>query len=309
MSAPMESHEPTAEFRAHLEWQIQTALRRESRLASPVSGSGRRLGAALVVVAALATGGIVGLASGRVQDARQRNQLLEAARSQEKLLELRADLARTAYQDARRRFDVGSTDRETLLSAEREVQTMETAIKRSHLDIEEIEMTSAAPRNDLDAPVVKQRDFVRERLTLDLENARHALGAAEQNLGQAQQRRDVGTAPLAVLLQAQADVVQARADMQLLQTRLDLRRRYLNGDIKGESLPSSLRRAELTLQLEHAQREIELARARVEEIRRMVSVGQGTELDLKRSEVELLERQEEIKRVHRELEMLGAVKR
>lgn len=309
MSAPMESHEPTAEFRAHLEWQIQTALRRESRLASPVSGSGRRLGAALVVVAALATGGIVGLASGRVQDARQRNQLLEAARSQEKLLELRADLARTAYQDARRRFDVGSADRETLLSAEREVQTMETAIKRSHLDIEEIEMTSAAPRNDLDAPVVKQRDFVRERLTLDLENARHALGAAEQNLGQAQQRRDVGTAPLAVLLQAQADVVQARADMQLLQTRLDLRRRYLNGDIKGESLPSSLRRAELTLQLEHAQREIELARARVEEIRRMVSVGQGTELDLKRSEVELLERQEEIKRVHRELEMLGAVKR
>jgi len=309
MNTPMESHEPTSEFRAHLEWQIQTALRRESRLALPVSGHARRLGAALVVLAALATGGIAGLASGRMQDARQRNQLLEAAESQAKLLELRADLARAAYQDARRRFDVGATDRETLLSAEREVHAMETAIRRSQLDIKEIEMTSAAPRDDLDAPVVKQRDFVSERLTLDMENARNALVAAEQNLRQGQQRFDVGTAPQAVLLKAQSDLAQARADMQLLQAKLDLRQRYLKGDIRHELLASSARRVELTLQLERSQQEIELARARVDEIRRMVSVGQGTELDLKRSEVELLERQEAIKRVQRELDLLGNVKR
>jgi hypothetical protein len=309
MNAPMESHEPTAEFRAHLEWQIQTALRRESRLALPVSSSARRLSAALVVVAALATGGLAGIASGRVQDARQRDQLIETAHSQQKLLELRADLARAAYQDARRRFDVGTTDRETLLSAEREVHAMEAAIKRNHLDIEEIEMTSVAPRNDLDAPVVKQRDFVRERLALDVENARNALVAAEQNVAQARQRVDVGTAPRAVQLQAEAEVAQARAAMQLLQAKLDLRQRYLKGDITRESLAPSSRRAELTLQLEQSRREIELARARVEEIRRLVAVGQGTELDLKRSEVELLEREEEIKQVQRELQMLGTVKR
>ena len=56
-----ESHEPTPEFLAHLEWQIQTALRREDRLTSPVSASRRRFGAALVITAALATGGIAGI--------------------------------------------------------------------------------------------------------------------------------------------------------------------------------------------------------------------------------------------------------
>lgn len=309
MNRPLESHEPTAEFRAHLEWQIQTALRRESRLAAPVSRFGRRVAAAVVVFAALATGGLAGIASGRVQDARQRDQLIETAHSQEKLLRLRADLARTAYQDARRRFDLGTTDRETLLSAEREVHAMETAIKRNHLDIEEIEMTLAAPRNDLDAPVVKQRDFVRERLALDMEDARHALDAAEQGIAQARQRVSVGTAPRAVQLQAEADVAQARAAMQLLQAKLDLRQRYLKGDITRESVAPSVRRAELTLQLERSQQELELARERVEEIRRMVAIGQGTELDLKRSEVQLLERELEIKQVQRELEMLGTVKR
>jgi hypothetical protein len=80
MNSQVEPHEPAPEFRAHLEWQIETALRRETRLAAPVSGRVHRLGLVLIVLAALATGGVAGMASGRVQDARQRDQLVEAAR-------------------------------------------------------------------------------------------------------------------------------------------------------------------------------------------------------------------------------------
>jgi len=303
-----ELHEPTPEFRAHLEWQVQTALRRESRLSSPVSGSRRHLGV-LVVIAALATGGIAGIASERVQDARQRTQLIEAARSEVMLLNVRLELVRATYEDMRRKFEVGTADREALLSVEREVRALEASLARARLDIQEIEMTSSVPRNDLDAPLVGKRDFVRERLALDMAAAQSGLTTAEQAVAQAQQRIEVGAAPAAARLQPEGELAQARLRMQVLRAKLELRQRYLKGEIKADALASEMRRVELTLQRTRSQRELEIARQRVDEVRRLFEVGQGTELDVKRAEVELLERQLEIKGIQRELEIIGGVKR
>jgi hypothetical protein len=304
-----ELHEPTPEFRAHLEWQIQTALRRESRLASPVSRPGRPLVAALVVVAALATGGIAGIASERLQDARQRNQLIEAARSEVVLLNVRLELVRATYQDMRGKFEIGTVDGETLLSVEREMRSLETQLARAGLDIQEIELTSASPRNELDAPLVGQRDFVRERLTLDMSTAETALAAAERAIAQVQQRIDVGMAPPAARLQSEADLAQARLRMLVLRAKLVMRERYLKGEIKGEALASEMRRTELTLQLERSQRYLQIARQRLDEVQGLFDVGRSTELDVKRSQVDLLERQLEIKAIQRELEMIRAAKR
>jgi hypothetical protein len=304
-----ESHEPTPEFLAHLEWQIQTALRREDRLTSPVSASRRRFGAALLIIAALTTGGIAGIASERVQDARQRSQLVEAARSEVTLLNVRLELVRATYEDMRRKFEVGTADREALLSVEREVRALEASLARARLDIQEIEMTSSVPRNDLDAPLVGKRDFVRERLALDMAAAQSGLTTAEQAVAQAQQRIEVGAAPAAARLQPEGELAQARLRMQVLRAKLELRQRYLKGEIKADALASEMRRVELTLQRTRSQRELEIARQRVDEVRRLFEVGQGTELDVKRAEVELLERQLEIKGIQRELEIIGGVKR
>ena len=304
-----QSHEPTPEFLAHLEWQIQTALRREDRLTSPVGASRRRFGAALLIIAALTTGGIAGIASERVQDARQRSQLVEAARSEVTLLNVRLELVRATYEDMRRKFEVGTADREALLSVEREVRALEASLARARLDIQEIEMTSSVPRNDLDAPLVGKRDFVRERLALDMAAAQSGLTTAEQAVAQAQQRIEVGAAPAAARLQPEGELAQARLRMQVLRAKLELRQRFLKGEIKADALASEMRRVELTLQRTRSQRELEIARQRVDEVRRLFEVGQGTELDVKRAEVELLERQLEIKGIQRELEIIGGVKR
>ena len=309
MNQPTKSHEPTPEFRAHLEWQIATALRRESRLALPVSHDRPHLRTALIVVVALFAGGVAGVASGRVQDAKQRNQLSEYARAEEFLARVRLELAQAAYQEARRRFELGTVGRDSLMAAETEMQAMETALARIQLDMQEIQITSAVPRNDLEAPLVGKRDFVRERLGLEMTAAQRALTLAEQTLTQAQQRFDVGTSPPAAILQAQAELVAARARMQLLGATLGLRQRYLKGEIKRDALAPALRRVELTLQIERTQQDIAFTSQRVDELRRMVAVGTAMELDLKRAEVDLLERQVEIERIQRELQLLGAVKR
>jgi outer membrane protein TolC len=304
------SHDVRPEFRAHLEWQIESALRRETRFATTAAG-GRmpRLRAALVVVAALATGGIAVAASGELQDARQRDLLIATANSEEALVRLRVELARADYDDTRRRFETGTAGRETLQAAERQLHEMEAALARIRLDIEEIRLTSAAPRNDLQAPLVGERDFVRERLTLELETAQRGLVAAEKALEQAKQRVEVGIAPRAAQLQAEAELEQARARLQQLSATLDLRQRALNGEIKAEELATALRRIELRLRNDRLQREMQIARGRVEEVRRLVEIGQGTQLELKRAEVELLERELELQRIRQELEMVGGVRR
>lgn len=309
MNAHVESHEPTLEFQAHLEWQIETSLRRENRFAEPVTGRARQWVAAVVVVAALATGGLAGIAAGQVQDARQRDQLMEAARSEESVARLRLELAQANYDQARRQFEVGAAGRETVQDAEQQVQAMRMAVARIQLDMEEIRATSAPPRNNLDAPLVGQRDFVKDRLALQLQAAQQALAGAEQSVEQAAQRVNVGIAPRTAQLQAVAELAKTRARLEQLMATLDLRQRYLKGDIKADALAASARQTELKLQLARAQLEMNLARTRLEELSSQIAVGQASELDLKRSEVELLERQLEMKRIQQELDALNGVKR
>jgi hypothetical protein len=309
MNAQAESHEPSPEFQAHLEWQIKTSLRRENRFAEPVTGRARQWVAAVIVVAALATGGIAAIAAGRVQDARQRDQLMETARSEESVARLRLELAQANYDQARRQFEIGVVGRETVRDAEQQLQAMRAAVARIQLDMEEIRATSATPRNDLDAPLVGQRDFVKDRLALQLQVAQQALAAAEQAAAQVAERFKVGVAPRTAQLQAEAELAQARAQLQQLKSTLDLRQQYVKGEVKADALAAAARQTELKLQLARAQLEMNVTRARVDEIRRQVEVGQASELDLKRSEVELLERQLAMKRIQQEFDALSAVKR
>jgi outer membrane protein TolC len=183
---------------------------------------------------------------------------------------------------------------------------METVLSKLQLDIEEIRATSASPRNELDASLVGQRDFVRERLALELENAQRALVAAERAVDGARVRVEVGTGKRAALLQAEAQLAQARSDMQRLRAMLDMRQRALRGEIKGDDLARQVRRIKLTLELERAQRELKLTRERVDELRRSFAVGMTGQLDLKRAEVELLEHEVELKRLRDELDKLGS---
>lgn len=302
-------HEPTAEFRSHLEWQIESALRRESRLAAPVSGGTRRLRVAFIVVVALAAGVAAGAASGRVQDARDRNRLIEAAHAEESLMQTRLELARAEYQEARRRFEAGTIGRETLLTSERQFRAMETALQRLHLDMEEIQATSTMPRNGLDAPLVGQRDFVRDRLLLDMKTADSAMREAEVALQEARRRVEIGAAPRAAALQVEAELAQARARLQELQGTRELRDQYLRHEIKSEQLATAARRLHLMAQRDRASRELEIARSRLQALRAQFEIGNASSLELKRGEVELLEHEVELQRVERELEGLVTRKR
>ena len=303
------SHDLRPEFRAHLEWQIQSAIRRETRFGEPVKTGHPRLRAAAMLVLAMVVGGIAVGASGELQDARERQAVLDGAQSELKLIKLRVELAKADFEQTRQRFEVGAVGRETLQAAERELRAQESALARLQLDIEETQISSATPRNELQAPLVGGRDFVRERLLLDLRAAQRDLAGAEQAIEQARQRVEVGVAPPATVLVAEVEVAEARARLKQLQGTIELREQAVRGEIKAEDVASMQRRMELMLHRDRLRREIELGRTRIEDIRRQVETGVASQLDLKRAEVELLERETELQRVERELERVASARR
>ena len=290
------------EFRAHLEWQIASALRREDRFAEPVGAAPRLWRAAVAVVVALIVGAGAMAASGEVQEKRQRDALMEAARAEESLNRMRLQLAEAEYADARRKFEAGVVGREQVLAVEAELQAMKTALARVALNAEEIKATAQAPRDDLQAPLVGQRDFVAERMKLELASVQQALRASEQALVEARKRVEVGIASQAVQLDADAQVASLTARLQQLAETLELRRRALAGTVQSDALAVELRRIELTSQMQHLQKELEAVRARAGVARRLFSVGQLSELEVKRAELELLEREIALTQLRRELE-------
>jgi hypothetical protein len=299
----LDPHEPSPEFVAHLEWQIRSAIRRETRLTAPVSGI-RRLPVAAAIVTALMVGAAGGVASGQIQDALQRNQLVQNTRAEEQLLQMRYELAKAEYESMKQRVEIGTAGRESLDAAERQYREMETAIRRLKIDMDEIQATSAPPRRDLDAPIVGKRDFVRERLMLDLELAQQALAAAERTHKEMQRRVSVGTAPDMARLQTEVDVVLAMQHMQQLRTNLELRQQLLSGRIQADALVLEVRRTELTLAHERAARELTLERHRLEAMKKRAAVGLAGQLEVKRAEIAVLEREMELQHIRVELEAL-----
>jgi len=304
MTGALDPHEPTPEFRAHLAWQLESALRRQSRLAAPVSRSQTLRIAALVVVA-LAIGGAAGVAAGHVQDAQQRNSLLQNVQSEEQLVRTRLELARAEYDEVRRRYEIGTAGRESLLVAEQQLRAMEAALKQLQLDLQEIQVTSSAPRNELNAPLAGGRDFVRDRLRLELGAAERMLAAAEERAAEARRQVEIGVAKPAAQMEAAATLARLRGEMQLLHKKVQLRERFVRSDIEPEALAAELRRTELMLGIERAQREMALSRERMELLRRQVEVGLAGQLEVKRAELAVLEAEVELQRMQRELAALS----
>ena len=298
-------HEPSPEFRAHLEWQIASAVRRDSRFAEPAAPSRTPwLRMAAMLVLAFALGSMATIASTEVQDARQKERLVEAMSAEQRLIQMRYDLAQEALTEARKRFDLGTVGREEVMEAERQVVAVEAALLKARLNIEEIRATAAGPRDDLNAPLIGERDFVRARIEAELVSAERALSMEEALLSALKRRLSVGTATQSSRLLAEMEVARAEAEVHALRGKLDLRARALKERLSVDQVAAAQRRMELTVTLDRGYREMEMMRGRLQELREMVKVGMASQLELKRAEVQLLELEVEAQAAKRALEAL-----
>jgi hypothetical protein len=285
-----DSHVPSAEFRAGLEDEVVRTFQRESQFADgPRPFERRGLRGLMILLTALVLGFGTEFAAGQVQTAQERSRLIEAATENRRIVAMRLALAEAALKQTRAGFETGVVSRESLASVEWDVQQVHTRLERLDSEIAEMRASAAPARDELWAPPVGGRDFVSERLTIEITAAQRVLNVAEQQLRDAERQLRVGTAGAGVVASAEADVRHARQDMALLLKRTDLRRQFLAQRLSSEAVARELERFEVESELERATADLRAAQERAALANQRVRIGTASELDAKRAELEALE--------------------
>lgn len=304
------SNTPSPDFRAQLEWEITRSFRRESRLgASRRERRSRRLRAIALVTLCIAVGTTTGIASAQVRDYTRRDSLLDAARAELLLVRVRLNVAQGQFLNAKMRQNAGAIDAAAVASAEAEVRSMEALAARTQLNIDEIQVGSQAPRDELNAPLVGGRDFVKDRIQLDLVAAQQRLNASERAVGEAIDRVRAGAASDVSRLEAQLAMEHARGTLGILAERLSLRREFIEKGLTADQLAIRLESAQVREDIRVAQQSLVLANERVKLIERQHNAGAASDLDLMRAQVEVKERELELSQLAVQLKRLGTVNR
>jgi hypothetical protein len=299
-------HAPTPQFVAALENEIVGSLRRESRF-EPVMRSRRRdraMSAGILTIGLLLGVGTQ-LAFAQVRDARQRSELERAMEVDRNVAALRLAVARADHERARAGFESGSLSRQSLLEAASELRTVEMSIARIDLNLAETRASADPPRDELWAPLVSGRDFVRDRLRISAMASQRRLAAAEALAAEAERGARVGVVTQSALLDAQAEAAQAKRDFELLAQRLILREQFLKDRLTPQEVARRAHRFELVSNVQGAQYRHQLASDRLAVVRNRFQSGEATELDVRRAEVEVLERAVELDRLLTQLRSAG----
>jgi hypothetical protein len=289
--------QPTPEFREYLEGEIAREYRRHRSFA--------RLRATAVIVASLAAGTTAGLASAQIREGAQRESLLEVALSDMALAGLRLELARARVTDASTKLKAGLISPASLGEAESELRGMEAHAMRAKLNVDEIRATSLPPRDELNAPLVGGRDFVTERIQLDLFLRQQQLTAAEQTQTETERQVRVGSASDMALLDAGLAVTRARAALGTLAERRKLRKEFVDRGTPGEQLTRRFQQAQVRHEAFVAQEALKVLRQRLDAVRRQHGVGAASDLDLLRAQIELREQELELQLLTRQLRELA----
>jgi hypothetical protein len=302
MTGPIDQHTPSPGFRAALEATVTRAFRQEANRAANRTPRRRvswvtlgRLAAALMI------GLLAGALPAQVQDAQQRRALLQAAEAEVRLATVRLSLVEEEVERGLRQVEAGALGRESLVGLQASRRAAEARLETARLNVEEVTATSGPPRDDLAAPLVGQRDFVRERLALQIGVAEQELLVTQQGLDLAARRRQAGAISELELHAANVEMERARLRTTVLASRIDLRERALRERLAPAEVERLAEAVDLQYRLEVARLMLRLAEQRLGTVSERHRVGISTRAELLRAELERLEYEEEVARLQREL--------
>ena len=305
MNMSPDPHAPRPAFVEALERDVLATLRRERTIVSPPSRRVRdytKMAAILVV--GLVFGAGTQLASAQVQEARQRSELERSASVDREVAAQRLLLARLEHDRARREFEAGAMSRQSLLAVAAAQRAAEMGVARIDLNLQEIRLSATPPRDELFAPLVNGRDFVRERLTLQTALAQQQLESAEAMVAELDRMVAVGAAVFASGKELRLVATQARRDFQVRAQQLQLRDAFLKERLEPDVVTRRSQRLELEAELRVLQQEVPLIESRLEVARQRHAMGIGVLVDVKRAELELMEAKLKLLRAAVELKAL-----
>jgi len=203
--------------------------------------------------------GAAGVATAdQVQESRNRTMLLQQIDLEMQLAGAQLQFLRTRVEEIRQLHDSGQAHEDIVVHAEHELRKAELRYVKLQIDREETELSGREPQQSVSAPLVGDRDFVTERLDLELAMAARERELAEQKTDDVRRMVAAGMVDHAALLEQEAELAVTMQKLDQLHEFQQLRHRFLAGEVSGEYAEQSLKIAEAESQLDR----IGLQRAR-----------------------------------------------
>lgn len=310
----MSTHEPDPSFLEHLEWQVRTEARRVERFAEPpvTRGGTRWLRTPLLVALLMALSAGLGAAGVTVVERVQiqREHQLVVKRAEVKLDMTRARLEQLVSD--RERVDLLVQRAVVSKEAFRRAQELALLARfdklRAERSLTEVRATRRAIDERLTAPLVDGRDFVAERVALDLLQARSKM---QELVRQRKRLKKLSAQGIVSEREASAGRVEldlARAQARLHERRLGIRWSYLDGRLALDRALLEAVRVEARMRLEVAEAQLEAARERVQAYKHQVELGDpyGVQRELERAAEDLARFEAEVQLAEIELGLIDA---
>jgi hypothetical protein len=292
---------------AALEQDVLRAQRAQSTpdaLVSRLARWPRRLRAAAVLAIGLVLGVGAQMASAQVQDARVRADYEKALQAEREVLMMRQRIVAELAEKATKEFEVGMIDRTAMLRAELERKLVELSVAKLALQMEEIQLTSKAARDELWAPKVNGRDFVAERLKVEAVAAQQRLQHAERLAQEVEEAKTLGPVLVGKIVEVERERREARQEFEMRAMRVKLREEALEQSMSPEQVTRRAQRIDYMLALKQAQERVRSAQVRRQYVQERVKLGLMTRIEELRADLEVLESEEALQRAQKEIARL-----
>jgi len=231
-------HEPDPHFLEHLEWQLASTRRRRETFGEPTDTLRKRRNIKMIgiVLCSVLTGVMATATTTHLQDVAQGKLYLAQAEIQLQLADSRLELARKNLDFLKERIAVGVIKKEEGDRAEADIVRQEIEKQRLELDFGEVLASHQAARNELSAPLVNGRDFVTERLSLNVKTWQTAAAERRAEVERAQRLYQAGLVPAEELQSAKDAQEHLRLIMNELDEKIALRTAFLRREIPAEKV-------------------------------------------------------------------------
>lgn len=284
---------PDPAFVNALEWQLERELRRAARF-EPIRGSTRtaaRRGLGLVTLA-LVSGllGVAGLAGAQqVRASLEARPIVRIIELKEKAAEIAWQGAAVALTDAQAREKGGDSSIEGVARAKKRLAESILQRTKAALDLEEARSAGRRPRDDLSAPLIGGRDFVRDRLRADHAAATEQLSLAQVALNVAIQRYEMGLVTHDATSGAKLDVQLAELRIKEASSKLTAREDFLNNRKKAIDAEREGVRIDVSYGVGAAMARADIARQRLKVARLRNEAGLTSQAELRQVTEEMAE--------------------
>jgi hypothetical protein len=279
-----DKHEPSKEFIDRLEGEIGGEMRRRNRHARvppwvPQSGRTAVLALTGIVLVSMAFGAAGIAAAYQVQTSQWRGDLISGLEQRAEVARQRLKLSADAQTNAERRLSLGHGNREDVLEVRTKAAEAEAQVKSLESQIEEVRITGREPSNEISAPLVKGRDFVSERLQIEMAVPQAVLELEGLRLRDLERSVSLGAVSPLELEEAKSRVAEVDAGGQAFRKKLEIRQQFLARKIDAATAELRVLEAEAELNERALAPKIELARKESQSTAAKVRIGAASTMD------------------------------